>query len=304
MKRKHTGKIILLLLLMFASSYGQYVEELLNADMDFDSAGSYAFWISLVNVCLITVAMMIVPFIAKIVKGTKLPYVGGKKLCLWNSVVMFIISILLMAIFDSGFVGGVGALIYYFINKWVFVSDSDTLETQNVEPTPPTKRAVYAEIKQNTQTSCKQTQSNNNQSLTKYRVFIVVSILIIITCVAVVFVLGGKDSTDGNNRETSYITYDSYYVGIRSITVSNEAAADRIYKEWKRGDASEESMIELMDYYGAEQGGGQLYVVEPGMWIDEVDEWCFDRARQIGDVAIIENDYGYTICYFSSVIER
>jgi hypothetical protein len=152
-------------------------------------------------------------------------------------------------------------------------------------------------------TDVKRKQSNNSQSLTKYRLIIGISAVIIIACIVLAFALGGTNSPNNDNK-ASCITYESYYVGVRSITVSSEAVADRIYKEWKNGDASEESMVELMDYYGAEQGGGQLYIVEPGMWIDEVDEWCFNRARQIGDVAIIENDYGYTICYFSSVIER
>ena len=63
-------------------------------------------------------------------------------------------------------------------------------------------------------------------------------------------------------------------------------------------------MKEIMDEYGEEQGGGQLYVIEKGYFVDEVDEWCFDRSRQVGDVEIIENDYGFSLCYFSSVIEK
>ena len=73
---------------------------------------------------------------------------------------------------------------------------------------------------------------------------------------------------------------------------------------WKSGEATEASMIALMNQYGAEQGGGQLYLVQPGDFIEEVNVWCFDRNRKVGDVAIIETDYGYTICYFSSVVER
>ena len=33
-------------------------------------------------------------------------------------------------------------------------------------------------------------------------------------------------------------------------------------------------------------------------YVEEVDDWCFDRNRKSGDVAIIENVYGYTIVYF------
>ena len=58
-------------------------------------------------------------------------------------------------------------------------------------------------------------------------------------------------------------------------------------------------MISLMDTYGASQGGGKLYVFERGEFVKEVEDWCFSLARNIGDYAIIENVYGYTICYIS-----
>ena len=58
-------------------------------------------------------------------------------------------------------------------------------------------------------------------------------------------------------------------------------------------------MIEIMDEYGAEQGGGQLYIIDPGTFVKEIDAWCFDPTRQPVDYAIIENPYGYSICYIS-----
>lgn len=107
-----------------------------------------------------------------------------------------------------------------------------------------------------------------------------------------------------NIEPDSYIEYDSYYVGVRMITFSDNFTAEYVLGLWERGEATEESMKDLMDEYGEEQGGGQLYVIEQGHFIDEVDEWCFDRSRQVGDVEIIENDYGFSLCYFSSVVER
>ena len=105
-------------------------------------------------------------------------------------------------------------------------------------------------------------------------------------------------------KTNSYIEYDSYYVGVRTITFSDNFTAEYVLGLWKRGEATEDSMKEIMDEYGEEQGGGQLYVIEKGYFVDEVDEWCFDRSRQVGDVEIIENDYGFSLCYFSSVIEK
>ena len=113
-----------------------------------------------------------------------------------------------------------------------------------------------------------------------------------------------------------YIEYDNYYAAIRTISIMPEiydsadswekakAFAVTIYNEWLAGEATEDSFAALCDKYGAEQGGGQLYMTEPGWFVEEVDQWCFDRTRQAGDVAIIENAYGYSICYFSAAVER
>ena len=101
----------------------------------------------------------------------------------------------------------------------------------------------------------------------------------------------------------NFIEYESYCVGIRSISVDDEATAQMIVNTWEKRGATEDEMIALMDKYGASQGGGQLYLIELGDLVEEVNDWCFDRNRKVGDVAIIKNYYGYTICYFSSVYE-
>lgn len=133
----------------------------------------------------------------------------------------------------------------------------------------------------------------------------ILSILLAASCILNVALIVSKDNTNNTvKNDSSYITYESYYAGVRMITVSNKQTAERIYKEWKTGKATENTMIEIMDFYGAEQGGGNIYIGEPGDWVDELDNWIFDRTRQIGDVAIIKNPYGYTICYFSAVIRR
>ena len=132
-------------------------------------------------------------------------------------------------------------------------------------------------------------------------------------------------SDEGNERQSvedfysaqhPYIEFDEYYAGIRTISIIPESydsvdswgkaktLAENIYNEWIAGEATEDSFAAICDKYGAEQGGGQLYMAEPGWFVEEVDQWCFDRTRKAGDVAIIENVYGYTICYFSTAIER
>lgn len=50
--------------------------------------------------------------------------------------------------------------------------------------------------------------------------------------------------------------------------------------------------------------GMQTFVVnqetwETGTWVEEIENWCLDTAREVGDSAIIENAYGKTLCYIS-----
>lgn len=87
-------------------------------------------------------------------------------------------------------------------------------------------------------------------------------------------------------------------LAVRTITLGS-FLAEFVLLQWEGGEATEATMIEIMDKYAADQGGGQLYIIDPGTFVEEIDAWCFDPARQPGDYAIIENPYGYSICYIS-----
>lgn len=88
-------------------------------------------------------------------------------------------------------------------------------------------------------------------------------------------------------------------LAVRTISLGDSFTAEFVLSLWEIGEATETTMIEIMDEYGADQGGGQLYIIDPGTFVEEIDDWCFDPNRQPGDYAIIENPYGYTICYIS-----
>ena len=92
-------------------------------------------------------------------------------------------------------------------------------------------------------------------------------------------------------------------IGVRTISVSDEFMAEYIFIKMQNTVAGEAGIIELMDYYAPEQGGGQLHTIGPefGVWVEEVETWCFDTTRKVGDLAMIETAYGYTICYISSI---
>lgn len=90
-------------------------------------------------------------------------------------------------------------------------------------------------------------------------------------------------------------------IGVRTISFADKVTAERFLAEWENGEKTEVSMIALMDKYGASQGGGQLYTISPGQFVSEIDNWCFASERKVGDYAIIENTYGYSVCYISSI---
>ena len=90
-------------------------------------------------------------------------------------------------------------------------------------------------------------------------------------------------------------------VGVRTISFADKAIAESVLAEWESGEKTEASMIALMDKYGAQQGGGQLYTISPGQFVSEIDNWCFAAECKVGDYAIIENAYGYSLCYISSI---
>jgi hypothetical protein len=88
-------------------------------------------------------------------------------------------------------------------------------------------------------------------------------------------------------------------LAVRTITFGYGVSAELLILEWKKAGKTEEAMIKLMDEHGADQGGGQLYIIDPGDFIEEIDAWCFDPNRKPGDCAVIENSYGYSVCYIS-----
>ena len=132
-----------------------------------------------------------------------------------------------------------------------------------------------------------------------------------------------RDKTDAEqsvkefySAQHPYIEFDEYYAGVRVISIMPEIYdstaswekaklfAETIYNEWLLGEATEDTIIEIFDDYGEAQGGGKLYAILPGEFVQEINDWCFDRTRQRGDTAIIKNPYGYSIVYFSGAVVK
>ena len=82
-----------------------------------------------------------------------------------------------------------------------------------------------------------------------------------------------------------------------------EAEAQRIYDEWKAGEATEESFADLATEYtqdpGSQTAGGLYEDVYPGQMVTEFNDWCFADGRAVGDSGIVKTSYGYHIMFFS-----
>ena len=87
-----------------------------------------------------------------------------------------------------------------------------------------------------------------------------------------------------------------------------KAEAERIYQEWKDGEATEESFAALANQYsddtGSNTNGGLYEEKQNGYFVDSFNDWCFDESRQPGDTGLVENtnegQYGWHILYFKS----
>lgn len=95
-----------------------------------------------------------------------------------------------------------------------------------------------------------------------------------------------------------------------------KAEADKIYKEWKSGAATEDSFAALADKHsddGRDEEGnlntpGGLYEdTAPGQFVESYETWCLDPERKAGDVAIVKEDgsyQGYHIIYFKGLNDK
>ena len=87
--------------------------------------------------------------------------------------------------------------------------------------------------------------------------------------------------------------------------------AEEVLAEWNAlsdKEKTEEKFGELADKYSEDPGsngssstgscGGLYENVTPGRMVSEFDEWIFSDKRKVGDVELIESDYGYHIMYY------
>lgn len=127
MQKKKIWWIIGLLFLLYCSASGNYLNS--GDDYLYDNSS----WLALIDLVICSVAMMIVPFIWRIINKRRFELQKGKKICKWNSIIIFIISIIMTASGGVSIIGGLGAVMYYFINKWLFVDEEGITKEHLVE---------------------------------------------------------------------------------------------------------------------------------------------------------------------------
>lgn len=93
-----------------------------------------------------------------------------------------------------------------------------------------------------------------------------------------------------------------------NVTDEEKAAAKKkaedLLKEWKKGDATEETFATMAKENSGDEGSTENGGLYAGMritdsYVEPFLDWSFDDARKEGDTGIIETEYGYHIMYFS-----
>lgn len=83
-----------------------------------------------------------------------------------------------------------------------------------------------------------------------------------------------------------------------------QAKAQKIYDQWKSGEATEDSFAKLADEVtedpGSKGSGGLYQQVSAGQMITEFNDWIMDENRKVGDHGLVKTDYGYHIMYYSA----
>ena len=117
------------------------------------------------------------------------------------------------------------------------------------------------------------------------------------------------DTTVAANGETGYYAVlfhsrtrnDYHTVSVRHILVSDEDKAKDILQQYNDGEKTEDAFAALAAANSTDSNAssGGLYAnISRGDMVASFENWCFDPARQSGDVEIVETSYGFHVMYF------
>lgn len=212
-----------LLLILYASACGSYINYG-NTDNMYLSG--------LIDVLIISLIMMIAPFILKI--SNKLNSQNCKKICKYNSLIAFIISVLITTMTDSSNfvgIGGLGALIYYYININIF----GELNINIVEKEEHKKKKYNNKV-----SAIKSKFSNANKIM-----IAVIAILTIAIIIESIFIIKKLDYMDALIRRIKELENSYEYL---SDDYWDERKENMVLKD--KSDFMDEYIVFVLDGYG------------------------------------------------------
>ena len=91
---------------------------------------------------------------------------------------------------------------------------------------------------------------------------------------------------------------------IEKYNKEQKEKAEKLLKDWKAGEATEDSFAALVkensEDTGSVNNGGKYEKFSQGAMVDEFDKWCFDESRKYGDTDLVETEYGMHIMFYVS----
>ena len=106
-----------------------------------------------------------------------------------------------------------------------------------------------------------------------------------------------KDTSETKNVRHILLSTENYE---DDSECKNEA--NRLIKEWRNGEKTEESFAKLAKEFsddpGSSQVGGLYENVAAGTMVETFNDWIFAKSRKEGDVDVVKTDYGYHVMYF------
>lgn len=106
--------------------------------------------------------------------------------------------------------------------------------------------------------------------------------------------------------EGATVAEDGTVTASQSAWDNCQSSAKSLLATWKK-NATEANFSEIAfansEDTGSSVNGGLYSNLSKGQLTSELDEWCFDAAREPGDTAIIKTNCGYHIVYFSGTTD-
>ena len=112
--------------------------------------------------------------------------------------------------------------------------------------------------------------------------------------VTVYLVLGEAERDETITKNAGHILFKTDTYGSAEEALE---AAQKVLSEYNTGDRTKESFEELANK-NTEDSGVFYDNIKKGDMVESFENWIYDEARKVGDVDIVETEYGQHIMYF------